>query len=148
MPSDSPIAYVEISVIAHATEDAAKVIKAATNLVSVDYRDKIAFSKANLTGYHGNPITLLKTTIKDKDIVKDVMRNLAENLNTLDKETLTSDIERFVEKGNLYLRLKKQTAFNSRFQLGQTDPIRIKIHFKSGSLPQIVDACRSSGVLL
>jgi RNA binding exosome subunit len=148
LPSDSRIVYVEISVIAHATEDVARVLTAATNVISVDYRDIISFNKSNLTGYHGNPITLLETMVKEQDIVADIVRNLAEGLSSLDKETLTSGIERYVEKGNLYIRLRKQAAFNNSLALDQTDPVRIKIHFKSSSLQQIIDSCKSSGLLL
>ncbi len=148
MSSDLPISYVEISVIAHATEDLAKVIAAATNLFSVDHRDKIVFSQTALTGYHGNPITRLEAEIKDKDTVKDLIRNLAENLNSLNKEAFASEFDRFVDKGNLFLRFNKQRAFGGNVEFGQTDPIRIRIHFRSASLQQIAESLKSSGLLI
>jgi RNA binding exosome subunit len=146
--SNSPIAYVEIRVITHATEDVSRVLKAVSNLVSLDYMDKIVLDRTSLTGYYGNPITLLETTIRDEDIVEAVMQKLSESLSSLDKETLTNEIERFAEKGNLYLRLNKQAAFNNSLQLSQADPIRIRIHFKRAGFQEIIDTCKSYGLLL
>ncbi len=148
MSSDLPISYIEISIIAHATEDVPKVVAAATNLFSVDCRDKVVFNQTKLAGYHGNPITRLETAIKDKKTVKGLIRNLAENLNSLNKETLASEFDRFVDKGNLFLRFNKQAAFGGKIEFGQTDPIRIRIHFRSGGLPQIAEFLKSAGLLI
>ncbi len=49
------MAYAEISVFAHATEDPEKVEKAVRNLVPVLRRD-VQLALSEMRGHHGNPI--------------------------------------------------------------------------------------------
>jgi RNA binding exosome subunit len=51
---------VEIRVFSHATEDLEKVQTAVRNILPEPLTEELAFSKAALTGHHGNPITCLK----------------------------------------------------------------------------------------
>jgi RNA binding exosome subunit len=52
-----------------------------------------------------------------------------------------------MERGNLYLRFDKQSAFCGQFKFTQNDPIHVKIHFKNKTSEQIADFCKSSGML-
>jgi len=142
-----PIARVEISFFAHATEDEQKVLAAASNLLPAAQVNNVAFRKSNLRGHHGNPITLFETSIKEKEVVSAVVENLSLNLSPLDKETILSEIELHVEKGSLYLRFDKQAAFERQFKLGVSDPIRVRLRFKKSGLEEIVQSCRTIGML-
>ena len=147
MSSKVPVTYIDIRVFAHATEDEEKVLSAVRNTLPQQVSESIVFKKSNLTGHHGNPITLFETRIKEKEHVKAFLEKLASSLGVLDKEVLGSEIEQHVEKGCLYIRLDKQAAYLNEFKLGTTDPIRFKIHFKKSALKEIVDFCRSFGII-
>lgn len=142
-----PIAYVDVSFFAHATEDEAKAIEATRNLLPTSQLENIVFDRSNLRGHHGNPITLFETKIKEKDIVKAVAENLSSNLGALDKETLLREINLHVEKGSLYLRFDKQAAFQGTFKLGVADPIRVRLRFNKNQLEDVVQICKEIGML-
>jgi len=142
-----PIAYVDISFFAHATEDEEKVIEAARQLLPMDQAEDIVFDRSSLRGHHGNPITLFETKIREKDVVKAFVENLSSKLGVLDKETLLREINLHVEKGNLYLRFDKQAAFQGTIKLGFADPIRVRIRFKKSRPEDVVQFCREIGIL-
>ncbi len=143
----SPIAYIDVSFFAHATEDEGKVIEATRNLLPSNQVDNIDFSRSSLRGHHGNPIMLFEARVKEKETVKSVVENLASNLSSLDKETLLREISLHVEKGSLYLRFDKQAAYLRAFRLGAADPIRVRLRFSKNRLEDIVEACRRIGLL-
>lgn len=142
-----PIAYVDVSFFAHATEDEAKAIEATRNLLPTSQLENIVFNRSNLRGHHGNPITLFETKIKEKGIVKAVAENLSSNLGALDKETLLREINLHVEKGSLYLRFDKQAAFQGTFKLGVADPIRVRLRFNKNQIEDVVQICKEIGML-
>ena len=144
--SKMPIAYVDVSFFAHATEDEAKAIEATRNLLPTSQLENIVFNRSNLRGHHGNPITLFETKIKEKDIVKAVAENLASNLGALDKETLLREINLHVEKGSLYLRFDKQAAYLGTFKLGVADPLRVRLRFNKNQLEDVVQICKEIGM--
>jgi RNA binding exosome subunit len=148
LSSKNSIAYIDVRVFGHATEDAEKVLAAVRNLLPLGLLDLIVFHKTNLTGYYGNPIALFEAKIKDKNIVRQVFEKLSASLGLMDKELLNKEIRQHVERGNLYLRLDKQFAFTNQLRLGRTDPIHLQIHFKKHQLDEIVDVCRKSGLLV
>jgi len=142
-----PIAYVGISFFAHATEDEGKVLEAVKHLLPVEQVENIVFEKGSLRGHHGNPIVLFEVKIKDKNVVKAVVEHLASNLSALDKETLMNEIDLHVEKGNLFVRLDKQAAFEGSFKFATADPIRFRLRFKKNRLEDVVEICREIGML-
>lgn len=147
MPPKFPVAYVDLRVFAHATEDLDKVTSAVRNVLPTELGETVVFSKSVLSGHHGNPIILLETKIKDKKAAQAVLEKLAQDLRSSDKELLKSEIERHLEKGNLYMRLDKQSAYMKKLRLHQIDPIHLRIHFKKHSSEEIVGICREFGLL-
>lgn len=137
----------DIRVFAHATEDLDKVLTAARNVLPPEKIDTIVFRKTNLTGHHGNPIVLFETRIKDKDIVQAVFEKLSSGLSTLDKAQLNSEITRHLEKGNLYIRIDKQSAYLNQIKLSTEDPIHFRIHFKKHTQEEVVEICKKLGLL-
>jgi len=142
-----PIARVDISFFAYATEDENRVIEAVRHLLPPAQVENIALSKSSLRGHHGNPITLFEARIQEKETVRTVVENLSLGLSALDKENLLREVELHVEKGSLYLRFDKQAAFQGKFKLGVTDPIRIRLRFKKNKLEDVVQICREIGML-
>jgi RNA binding exosome subunit len=141
------IAYIDLRVFAHATEDPDRVLNAARNTVPAKSVDTVVFRKSNLTGHHGNQITLLETRIKEKDTTQLIFEKLSSGLSVLDKKLLSNEIDQHLEKGNLYLRLDKQSAYLNQLKLGMTDPIHLRIHFKKHSREEVIDICRKFGLL-
>jgi hypothetical protein len=142
-----PIAYVDVGFFAHATEDEVKVLAAARRLLPSDRAEDVVFQKSNLRGHHGNPIVLFEAKIREKDVLKAVIENLALNLSALDKETLFNEINRHLEKGSLFIRLDKQAAFEGAFKLTTADPIRVRLRFKKNRPEDVVEISRELGLL-
>ena len=147
MSSKIPIGYIDIRVFAHATEEVDKVLNAVRNIFPSELIDLIAFKKSNLTGHHGNPIILFETRIKEKNAVKTVFEKLSLGLSILDKELLNNEIKQHLDKGNLYIRLDKQSAYLNELKLSSADPIHLRIHFKKHSQEEVIDICRKFGLL-
>ena len=147
MSSKNPIAYIDIRTFAHATEDTDKVQTALNNTLPAELIQTINFQKTSLTGHHGNPITLFQTRIKGKNTAQTVFQKLAASLSIIDKEQLNNEIKQHLEKGNLYLRLDKQNAYQGQIKLGQTDPIHLRIHFKKHAPQEVIEICQKYGLL-
>jgi RNA binding exosome subunit len=147
LSSKIPVAYIDMRVLAHATEDVDKVLTAARSILPPEQVDSVVFSRSSLTGYHGNPIVLIETRIRDRRLAQAVLERLASGLNMMDKEFLSSKIPQHLEKGNLYLRLDKQAAFQGVFRFSSSDPIHLKVHFKKHTTEEITETCRNLGLL-
>lgn len=147
MSSKVPVAYVDIRVFSHATEDVDKVLAAVRNVLPLEFVDAVVFERKSLTGHHGNPILLLETRVKEKDVARAVFGRLCSSLSFADKERLSDEIVQHVDRGNLYVRLDKQSAFLNEFRLGMSDPIHLRIHFKKHGLDEVLDVCRQSGLV-
>ena len=145
--SQLPVAYVDVRFCAHATEDVEKVVKAVQNTLPSDHIEDITFKRSNLEGHYGNPITFFETRIKDKETVRALVENLSSNLSSLDKEELGRTIHRCVDKGNLYIRLDKQAAFQGKIKLVTSDPIRIRIRFRKSKIEDVIQICREIGMI-
>jgi len=147
LSSKTPVTHIEIRVFAHATEDEDKVLTAVRNTLPPRISENITFKRSSLTGHHGNPIVLFEAKIRDKEEAKAFLQKLASSLSSLDKEVLANEIEQHVEKGCLYLRLDKQSAYLNEIRLCTTDPIHFRIHFKRANLKEIVAFCREIGLI-
>jgi RNA binding exosome subunit len=148
MSTKPPIAYIDIRVFAHATEDPAKVQTAVQSLLPTELSQTLIFEKTNCTGHHGNPIILFTSKLTDKKLLLTALEKIGKELGALDKEELNRDIKLHLEKGNLYLRFDKQSAFLGTLKFSQNDPIHIKIHFKNKTAQEITEISRQAGLLL
>jgi len=145
--SQLPVAYVDVRFCAHATEDLDKVMEAVQNILPSDHIEDISFKRSNLEGHYGNPITFFETRIKDKETVRALVKNLSANLSSLDKEELGRTINRYVEKGSLYIRLDKQAALKGKIKLVTSDPIHIRIRFRKSKIEDVIQICREIGMI-
>jgi len=142
-----PIAYIDIRVFAHATEDSDKVQLAVRNLLPTELSETLVFEKQSCTGHHGNPIILFTSKLTNKKLLPKALEKIGTNLSALDKEELDRDIKLHLEKGNLYLRFDKQSAFLGVIKLTQNDPIHLKIHFKNKTVHEIMEISKQTGLL-
>jgi RNA binding exosome subunit len=142
-----PITYVNIRFFAYATEDLEKVVEAVQNVLPSDNIEEIIFTRSNLEGHYGNPITLFETKIKDKETIRALLENLSSHFSSLDKKELDTETNKYIEKGSLYLRLDKQAALQGKIKLVKSDPIRIRIRFRKSKIEDIIEICREIGML-
>jgi len=142
-----PLAYIDLSFFAHATEDQNKVLEAARKVIPPNYVDQVSFSKSSLKGGYGNPITFFKTQIRDEEIADSLIKHISSNLDVLDKDTLLRELNLRLERGSLYIRLDKQAAFKGMFKLCRADPIHIRIRFRTSKIEEIIKICREIGML-
>ncbi len=147
MSTKPPIAYIDIRVFAHATEDPAKVKTAVKNLFPEELTQSLVFDEMNCTGHHGNPIILFTAKLTDKKLLPNAMEKIGKGLGVLDKDELNSNIDLHLEKGNFYLRFDKQSAFLGTIKTSQNDPIHLKIHFKNKTAQEITEFSRQAGLL-
>ncbi len=145
--SQTAVAYIDVRFFVHATEDLDKVVEAVRHILPSDYIDDIVFEKNNLRGHYGNSITLFETRIKERKIISAFIENLSLRLDDKDKEMLVREIDLHVEKGSLYFRLDKQTAFQDKLKLRLDDPIHVRIRFRKTKIEDIVKTCREIGMI-
>ena len=145
--SQLPVAYADIRFCAHATEDPDKVMEAVQNILPSDHIEDVTFKQSSVEGHYGNPITFFETRIKDKETVRALVENLSANLSSLDKAELGRTINRYVEKGSLYIRLDKQAALKGKIKFATSDPIRIRIRFRKSKLEDVIEVCREIGMI-
>jgi len=148
-PSSSkyPIAYVEIRVFSHATEDQQKVETAVRNILPEELASETKFTRTACTGHHGNPILLLEAKLENRQLLPKVLEKIGASLSSLDKEELASEFKEHLEKRSLYLRFNKQSASLSTASFSPNDPIRVKIHFKNKTPDEIAELCKQAGLL-
>jgi RNA binding exosome subunit len=147
MSQKSSIGYVDLRVFAHVTEDSEKVLTAVRNLLTMDLAETVQFKKNSLTGHHGNAITFFTTQLTEKKLLLALLEKFGQNITALDKEELNTNLNRHLEKTNLYLRFDKQAAFLGKIKFAQNDPIHLKIHFKNKSPDEILEILKKSEML-
>jgi len=142
------IVCVNISFLSHATEDQAKVLAAARNVVPSEHVEEVSFNKKNLKGEYGNPIVFYEAKIKDPKIAEAILRNIGSSLSSFDRETLLRELRLRLTKGNLYLRLDKQAACKGILRLCLADPIRLRVKFRTSKIEEITEITRRLGMVL
>jgi len=147
LSSKAPVGYVDLRVFAHATEDPERVLVAVHSLLPSESVDSVVFKRSSLTGHHGNPIVLFEARVKERKLVQAVFAKLCSGLALIDKEVLAEEIARHLDRGNLYLRLDKQSAFLGDLRLGSVDPVHVRVHFKRHGTDEVVGVCREFGLL-
>jgi len=121
---------VEISTIAHATDDLDKVQYALRSILPAVLRDREVFTRRYMQGHYGNPIVTFDARLTRSSEVEEFIQHFMRLVPKTDKLRITRDIDLHADSdGNLYVRVDKQQAFRGVIQLGDEDPIRIRVKF-------------------
>ncbi len=136
------IERLEITAIAHATEDPEKVAEAIANLLGLEELPDIEVMEAR--GHHGNPILYLKLVIRGKE-AKKAFENLMKMMDEFEFEILKRELDVRSEGSKLYLRFDKQRAFMGEARLSTgSDVIRIVAVFKGKVTEKSLEKARGS----
>lgn len=141
------MADIEIRAFAHATEDLNKVIEAIHQILPKEHLNEITFKKRKLKGHYGNPIQLIEAKIKKKEILNKTLKKIAEKLNEIDKDILSGELDRHIDKGSFYLRLDKQAALQNEIRIKSADPVHIRIRFRKERREEIYKICKELGLV-
>jgi len=119
----------------HATEDLERV-----KTVMMNAFGEVELAVSRTEGHHGNPITILETTIKDPQEIDHFLARL----DLADIETLIDTLDKRVDNGcNLFIKLDKQEAFTGVVRLGAGDDV-ISVRLKIRSFPAKVEVAKAA----
>ena len=130
MESGQTIQTVEISTIAHATDDLDKVQTALTRLIPDALKGRQLFTRRYLQGHYGNPIVTFEARLTKPSEIGSFTTFFLNQLPHKDKLAIQRNLGSYSDAdGNLYIRLDKQQTFRGNVQLGEEDPIRVRMKF-------------------
>jgi len=113
----------EISTMAHATEDVEKVKKAILNIIDPELHKHIKIKITTAKGYYGNPITLFKVVLRGNKASKE-FSYIISRLNTTEKKLLSLSLENRIDDfNNLYIRISKQDAYLGTIKIFDGDDV-------------------------
>ncbi len=121
---------VQLSTIAHATDDLQKVQKALRLFLPDSLRERELFTRAYLQGHHGNPIVTFKAKLTKPREVDQFSQHLAGLIPKTERQWVAGNLRMHSdEEGNLFMRFDKQQAFRGVIGLSNEDPIRVRLKF-------------------
>ena len=121
---------VELSTIAHATDDLEKTQVALTRLLPDPLKPRQVFTRRYLQGHYGNPIVTFEAHLTDPADIQEFTTFLRQQLSQTDKNNIARQLDRHTDDdGNLYIRIDKQKILLGTTELGQEDPVRVKMKF-------------------
>ena len=113
----------EVTLLLHATEDGPKVLHAVQDVLLIPSE---RFSSSASEGHYKNRILFLKAILSSQEARK-LANRIISLLSSIDKNQMSRLLHEYSdEKGNLYVRIDKQTMCQGKVSLSETDAIRIR----------------------
>jgi RNA binding exosome subunit len=148
LSKEHSIKSIQISTIAHATDDLDKVQLALNAILPDSMRQRQLFTRRYLEGHHRNPIVLFDARLTKSAETDELTTYLMTHIPSTERLIIERDLGLHSDgEGNLYLRIDKQRAFRGSIALGIEDPIRIRIKFSrlSGNPKKLMTQLLVSG---
>ncbi len=145
---DQVVQSVEISTIAHATDDLEKVQAALGTILPDSLRERQLFTRKYMEGHHRNPIVTFDARLTKPSEVNEFVSYFLSQLSKSEKLLIERDLALYSDSdGNLYIRIDKQQAFRGTVELGDEDPIRVRLKFSrlSGQITELMKTVLESG---
>ena len=121
---------VELSTIAHATDDLEKVQVALNRLLPDSLKGRQIFTRRYLQGHYGNSIVTFEAHISNSSEIDDFKAFFLKQLSEVDRNKIARQLDQYTDDdGNLYIRIDKQRILLGSTQLGQEDPVRVRMKF-------------------
>jgi hypothetical protein len=115
-----PFRSVVIEALVHATEAEPKVLAAVQLLAPKE----VPVEREHLSGYHGNPIVVLRAKIKKRGELKELWEKLMVNLEDGEREKIKRNLQEKVdERCRFHLRFDKQKATEGKLVLADSGDI-------------------------
>ncbi|RLE58876.1 MAG: hypothetical protein DRN53_07775 [Thermoprotei archaeon] len=127
------ISGIFVEAFCHATEDREKVLSAILNLIPETLREDLRehIEIEVLHGYYGNPIEVFRLKVDEKVKAQEISAKIIKSLNDMDYEYLISTLDiRTNGKGNLYLRVNKQSLLANEITIDEESDDIVKIRIK------------------
>jgi len=141
MKQRQTVQSVEVSTIAHATDDLEKIQTALDRLMPESLRGRQLFTRRYLQGHYGNPIATFEAHLTAPTDVEEFKVFFLKQLLDAERFSIVRDLDRHIDAdGNLYVRIDKQKMFRGVARLGQDDPIRVRMKFTkfAGNAPALM----------
>ncbi len=119
----------------HTTENLAKVKQALTNVVG---DSELRVTKT--FGHHGNPITIIESTIKEMSDITRFFAKVDDNDLSVIEDTLATRVD---DGCNLFLKIDKQEAFLGKVKLGHEDDV-ISLRIRVAAFPATCEVAQSN----
>jgi RNA binding exosome subunit len=130
LSGDRALQSVQISTIAHATEDLDKVEAALRMILPESLKKREVFTRRYMLGHHGNPIVTFDARLTKPQELDQFTYYFTRQLAKNEKLFIERDLDAHSDdQGNLYIRIDKQQAFRGIVELGDEDPIRLRLKF-------------------
>jgi len=140
--TDRSLQSVQISTIAHATDDLNKVQVALRSVLPDSLKTREVFTRRYVLGHYGNPIVTFDARLTKPQEVDQFTHHFARQLAKPEKLLIQRNLDMHCDdQGNLFIRLDKQQAFRGVLELGEEDPIRVKLKFSrlSGEAKELMN---------
>ena len=139
--SKHEVQSIEVSAIAHATDDLDKVQAALKAILPDSLKERQLFTRRYLEGHHRNPIVTFEARLTRAAEVEEFTSCFFRQLPKNQKLRIERDLALHSDAdGNLYIRIDKQQAFRGIVELGDEDPIRVRLKFNRllGAGPELM----------
>ena len=101
-----------------------------TRLIPDTLKGRQLFTRQYLQGHYGNPIITFEARLTKQSVVDEFATFFLNQLSNKDKLVIQRDLRLCSDaEGNLYIRIDKQQIFRGFVQLGEEDPIRVRMKF-------------------
>ena len=140
--TDRSLQSVQISTIAHATDDLNKVQVALRSVLPDSLKTREVFTRRYVLGHYGNPIVTFDARLTKPQEVDQFTHHFTRQLAKREKLLIQRNLDMHCDdQGNLFIRLDKQQAFRGVLELGEEDPIRVKLKFSrlSGEAKELMN---------
>lgn len=126
------VAYLELRVAIHATEDEDKVMRAISNVVPGSLLEEAEREVDEFKGHYGNRIKVVTFRVRER--AGEALAHLLSRLDPRDRSHVLSTLEERVgPTGSLHLRLSKQDAFLGRLVVFEGDDVvKVTVGFRGG----------------
>lgn len=114
---------VSIEIIFHATEDTRKVFDPIADIFQIKEEE---FFLEKMTGHHGNPILVFRTTLTKKR-AEEFVRTLVSKILPAQLKEVLENLEMYFEDSSLFLRIGKGDLVSRVVSLQQNNAIKIRI---------------------
>ena len=130
MKTPQQIQSIEISTIAHSTEDLGKVEAALSHLLPDSLRGRQLFTRSYVEGHYNNPIVTFTARITKPSEIAQITGFLMNQLPKSERLLIQRNLSLHSDgEGNLFLRVDKQQALRGTITLSDVDSIRVKLKF-------------------